>query len=88
MDPNRAQPLITCSIFSDLSDELGIHLVRCDVINKGLQEIEGFKATENILDMYFEENEYKKVEAFNKKPESFDFDDYISCQNQKWRGER
>lgn len=85
MDPNRAQPLVTCSMFSELSETLDIHLIRCDVINKGLEDIEGFKATESILEMYTKDEEYEKVKTFNQQPDSFDFDDFISCQNQKWK---
>ena len=85
MDPARAQPLVTCSVFSDLSESLDIHLVRCDVVNKGLEDLEGFKAAESILDMYSKEEEYEKVKTFNNEPDSFDFDDFISCQNQKWK---
>jgi len=87
MDPNRAQPLVTCSIFSDLTDKLDIHLVRYDVISKGLEDIEGFKATENILQTYIKDEEFEKVKTFNHDPNNFDFDDYISCQNQKWKDE-
>lgn len=88
MDPSRAQPLITFSIFPDLSDKLGINLVRCDIINKGIGDIEGFKAVESILNMYKNDKEFERIRIFNEEPQSFDFDDYVAIQNQRWKDEK
>eukprot|EP00586_Coscinodiscus_wailesii_P009676 CAMPEP_0172509736 /NCGR_PEP_ID=MMETSP1066-20121228/222595_1 /TAXON_ID=671091 /ORGANISM="Coscinodiscus wailesii, Strain CCMP2513" /LENGTH=233 /DNA_ID=CAMNT_0013288359 /DNA_START=173 /DNA_END=874 /DNA_ORIENTATION=+ len=85
MDPNRAQPLLTFSVFDDLSQVLDVSLIRCDVINKGINGGEGWKVAANTLDSYRREEEYEKVKEFNLTPDKFDFDDYISCQNRKWR---
>lgn len=85
MDPARAQPLLTFSVFDDYADEKDLTLVRADVLNKGIQDDEGLKIVQNMLDVYTRDDEYLGVYAFNKKPETFDFDDYISQQNEKWK---
>jgi len=86
MDPNRAQPLMTFSVFNDLAESHNLSLVRCDIINKGIEESEGKKVMQNMLDAYRLEEDYTKVQDFNTKPEKFDVDDFISCMNQKWKG--
>ena len=85
MDPARAQPLITFSVFDDLADEFDIGLVRVDVINKGIEDDEGLRCVNSLLDAYGKDELFTNIHAFNKKPESFDFDDYIAQQNQKWK---
>mmetsp|Transcript_26198 Transcript_26198/g.57499 ORF Transcript_26198/g.57499 Transcript_26198/m.57499 type:complete len:247 (+) Transcript_26198:138-878(+) len=88
MDPARAQPLITFSIFSDLVSSHGIGLIRADIINKGIADDEGLRCVNELLDAYGKDEIFSmSVHAFNKKPESFDFDDYISQQNQKWKND-
>lgn len=87
MDPARAQPLLTFSVFDDLSKKLDLGLVRCDILNKGVEDNEGRKVVNNMLDAYKKDEEFFKVRAFNQAPDSFDVDDYISCQNQKWKQE-
>lgn len=88
MDPNRAQPLLTFSIFNDFVDEHDISLVRCDIINRGIEEDEGRKVVENLLDAYRTDEDYERVLMFNKEPAKFDVDDFISCMNFKWKGEK
>lgn len=88
MDPARAQPLITFSVFDDLADEFDIGLVRVDVINKGIEDDEGLRCVNSLLNAYGKDELFTNVHAFNKKPESFDFDDYIAQQNQKWKEDR
>ena len=88
LDPARAQPLITFSVFDDLTDEFDIGLVRVDVINKGIEDDEGLRCVNSLLDAYGKDELFMNVHAFNKKPESFDFDDYIAQQNQKWKEDR
>jgi hypothetical protein len=84
MDPQRASPLITFSVFNDLTESHDISLLRCDFINKGIEADEGIEVVERLLDSYLHEDEYyTKVEVFNKKPSQFDVDDFISCMNQK-----
>jgi len=86
MDPNRAQPLLTFSIFNDMVESHDISLLRCDVINKGIEESEGRKVMEFLVDCYKVEEEHEKwVKEFNEKPATFDVDDYIACMNQKWK---
>lgn len=85
MDPNRAQPLITFSIFNDLADSHNLSLVRCDIINKGIEDDEGRKVMQHLLEAYRTENEYDIVQTFNKEPNKFDFDDFISRMNKKWK---
>lgn len=85
MDPARAQPLLTFSVFEDFSESKDITLVRADILNRGIADDEGLKIVQNMLDGYTNDDEYMLVNAFNKKPETFDLDDYISRQNEKWR---
>jgi len=85
MDPNRAQPLITFSVFNDLADSHDLSLVRCDIINNGIEDDEGRKVMQNMLNSYHIEEEYSRVKAFNQDPAKFDVDDYISCMKQKWK---
>jgi hypothetical protein len=85
MDPNRAQPLMTFSIFNELVDSHNLSLIRCDIINKGIEENEGRKVMEYMLDAYRVEDEFDLVKTFNKEPEKFDFDDFISRMNRKWK---
>lgn len=54
--------------------------------NKGIEDDEGLKLVQNMLDSYMHDDEYISVYAFNKKPETFDIDDYIAQQNEKWKG--
>jgi hypothetical protein len=81
MDPNRAVPLMTCSIFNDLDD---ITLIRADVLNSGIQEEEARNVVEFLLDSYTNEEDYRTVENFNKFPEKFDHDVFVSQQRKKW----
>jgi hypothetical protein len=85
MDPNRAQPLMTFSVFNDLADSHDLSLVRCDIINNGIEDDEGRKVMQNMLNSYHIEEDYSRVTAFNQDPAKFDVDDYISCMNQKWK---
>ncbi len=86
MDPNRAQPLMTFSIFNDLVSSHDLSLIRCDVINKGIEDSEGWKVMDLLTDSYkIDENYDSWVKQFNSQPEKFDVDDYISRMNQKWK---
>lgn len=88
MDPAGAQPLMTFSVFDDYAKEKDLTLVRADILNRGLQDDEGFKVVQNMIDVYFKDDEYMDVHAFNKKPGKFDLDEYIARQNEKWRESR
>ena len=85
MDPTGAQPLLTFSIFDDYAKDKDLVLVRADILNRGIQEDEGYKLVQNMLDVYVHDDEYMVVNAFNKKPDTFDLDDFIARQNEKWR---
>eukprot|EP00560_Eucampia_antarctica_P000484 CAMPEP_0197833678 /NCGR_PEP_ID=MMETSP1437-20131217/19772_1 /TAXON_ID=49252 ORGANISM="Eucampia antarctica, Strain CCMP1452" /NCGR_SAMPLE_ID=MMETSP1437 /ASSEMBLY_ACC=CAM_ASM_001096 /LENGTH=209 /DNA_ID=CAMNT_0043437869 /DNA_START=33 /DNA_END=659 /DNA_ORIENTATION=+ len=84
MDPSAAQPLLTFSIFNDLAEDQDVSLVRCDLINKGIHDGEGIAVLNRMLESYKNDDEFAIVENFNQKPDAFDIDNYISCQNQKW----
>jgi hypothetical protein len=38
-----------------------------------------------MLDGYTKDEEYMVVKAFNKNPATFDLDDFVSRQGEKWR---
>jgi hypothetical protein len=48
MDPNAATPLLTFSVFNDYADSGDISLVRCDIINRGIQDDEGRKVVQSV----------------------------------------
>ena len=85
MDPAAAQPLLTFSVFNDYAKSKDLTLVRVDILNKGLHDNEGRKIVENTLDSYLCDVEYATVKTFNQRPNSFNVDDFISRQNEKWR---
>lgn len=85
MDPNRAQPLLTFSMFTDLNESHNISLLRCDVINRGIEENEASVIMKNVIDSYRIEEEFSRVKTFNDNPEKFDFDDFVSCSKIKWK---
>lgn len=85
MDPAAAQPLVTCSVFTDYADTLDLTLVRCDIINKGIYDSEGYQVTNCLLSSYQNDDEYEAVKAFNGKQDAFDVDDYVAIQKQKWK---
>jgi len=85
MDPNRAQPLVTFSIFNDLADSHDLSLVRCDIINHGIEDDEGRKVMQHMLSAYEIEETYIQVKAFNQEPEKFDLDEYMSSMDKKWK---
>jgi hypothetical protein len=85
MDPSAAQPLLTFTVFDDYAKDKDVTLVRCDILNKGIHDTEGRKIVENMLESYRSDVEFATVKTFNERPNSFDVDDYISRQNEKWR---
>ena len=87
MDPARANPLLTFSAFDDFATSKDITLVRADIINQGLEDDEGYKVVKQLMDMYLNDDDYATVHAFNKQPDSFDFDDFVSQQNAKWKSD-
>lgn len=85
MDPSSASPLLTFSVFGDYAESKDLTLIRCDILNKGLHDSEGRKIVENVLESYTCDVEFATVKTFNQRPGSFDIDDFISRQNEKWR---
>lgn len=84
MDPARAQPLLTISVFDDLVDSKDLALVRCDIINRGIEEDEGYKLCKYLINDYSENEEFESVHTFNKKPESFNLDVFIKEKEKRW----
>lgn len=85
MDPSMAQPLLTFSVFDDYAQSKDLTLVRADVLNVGIDDSEGLTIVKKMIDHYVDDDEFVVVKAFNKKPESFDIDDFIGRQNAKWK---
>lgn len=84
-NPSSANPLLTVSVFDDLHDSHGLGLLRGDVINKGINSQEANKVIQNLFDVYVDDEEFESVRRFNKEPDKFDVDDYMSRQSQKWK---
>jgi ATP11 protein len=87
MDPHSATPLITFSVFDDLSASKNMSLVRCDILNNNIQDDEARKVVQSVLDNYRKEDEFGIVQAFNERPNAFDIDDYVSRMNDRWKTE-
>jgi len=87
LDPARAQPLVSISIFEDLVESHGVSLVRCDVMNQAVSDHEAYRVVSALMESYKKEEEFMAVQTFNLAPERFDVDDYISRKSLKWREE-
>jgi hypothetical protein len=85
MDPSAAQPLLNFSIFDDYIESKDLALVRAEILNRGIEDGEGLTIVQNMIDGYTNDDEFMVVSSFNKKPETFDLDDFIARQNVKWR---
>ena len=85
MDPHSATPLITFSIFDDMASIKDITLVRCDVLNRSIQDEEARKVVQSVLDNYRNHDDFGLVKMFNERPKAFDIDDYISRMNDRWK---
>jgi hypothetical protein len=87
MDPNAATPLLTFSVFNDYADKdsKDISLVRCDILNKGIQDDEVRKVVQSVVDNYRKNDDFVAVQTFNERPDDFDADDYISRMNFRWK---
>lgn len=81
-----ANPLMSFSVFNDFADKKDLTLIRVDILNRGIEDAEGYKVTQLMLDAYSNDAEYQLlVVPFNAEPDSFDVDDFISRQSEKWR---
>lgn len=85
MDPARAQPLLTVSIFDDMADEKDVALVRCDIINRGIEDDEGYNITKQLLEDYADEDNFRDVHTFNKQPDAFDVDAFVKEKEKCWK---
>lgn len=85
MDPAAAQPLLSFSIFEDYADDKDMTLVRADILNRGIDEGEGLKVVNSMLDNYKNDDQYLSVRAFNSMPDSFDLESYIAQQSEQWK---
>lgn len=85
MDPARAQPLMTVSIFDDMAEGKDVALVRCDIINHGIEDDEGYNICKYLLDDYANEEGFMGVHMFNKKPDAFDVDEFVKEKEQRWK---
>ncbi len=84
MDPHSATPLLTFSVFNDYATSKNVSLVRCDILNKGVDTTEGRKVVQALLDNYRVDENFQSVKMFNENPNTFDIDDYISQMNERW----
>ena len=85
MDPARAQPLLTISLFDDMAEKKDVTLVRCDIINRGIEEDEGYKLCQSLLNDYADEEDFRSVHMFNKKPDAFDVDAFVIEKERRWK---
>lgn len=86
MDPVAATPLLTFSIFDDYAIDKNITLIRCDVLNNGIDQQEGRTIVQNLLNNYKNEvTYYSNVHAFNKHPDKFDFESYVEQMKVEWQ---
>mmetsp|Transcript_21698 Transcript_21698/g.33123 ORF Transcript_21698/g.33123 Transcript_21698/m.33123 type:complete len:219 (+) Transcript_21698:28-684(+) len=84
-DPSKTQPVLTFSVFNDLAERLDLSMVRCDVISKVVEDAEGVKILDQILNSYAIEQDFHAVHTFNHEPGSFDVDDYIAQRSRMWK---
>jgi ATP synthase F1 complex assembly factor 1 len=83
--PEKANPLVTFSVFDDLATSHDLTLVRGEVVDRSVTFEEGEKIIKAMIHAYKDDNEFQHVEAFNKTPEKFDFEAYISLQRKNWK---
>lgn len=81
MDPAAAQPLITISVFDDLAEKNDVVLLRCDIINKGIEDDEGYKICQNLIEDYLDGD---TVQMFNTKPDAFNIDEFVKEKQVQW----
>jgi ATP11 protein len=87
MDPLSASPLITLSLFDDFAKDKNVTLVRCNILNQNIAENEARKVAELILENYQVEEDSNDVITFNKTPDQFDLDNFISRMKYRWKSQ-
>lgn len=86
MDPARAQPLMTVSVFDDMAEEKDLALVRCDIINRGIEDHEGYNICKYLLEDYVNEEGFMGIHMFNKKPDAFDVEEFVKEKERRSKG--
>jgi ATP11 protein len=87
MDPVSASPLMSFSLFDDFSEEKNITLVQCNILNPNIAESEARKVAELLLENYQVEEDANDVILFNKTPDKFDLDNFISRMRYRWKSQ-
>lgn len=77
-DPTAATLAVTMSLFDDLPETC---LVRADIIDKSL-DTDSAKIVQAILHNY--QDNFDMVQTFNKTPEQFDLEAYITRMKKHW----
>lgn len=88
IDPARAPPLLTCSVFVDYAHDpdFDLTMVRSDVIARTIDDHEAMLLVTNMMDSYRKDDEYKQyLHTFNHAPDKFNFDDFISYEKLRWK---
>ena len=75
-NPDTASPWLCVAVFDDFVEDKSMALVRGD-FTPNLSKVEGELTSRLILHGYFDDEGYEFVEAFNKTPESFDYNKFI-----------
>jgi hypothetical protein len=84
LDPARATPLLTVSVFNDYADSLDLSLVRCDVVNTQISMREAELVVMSTLQAYTSKDK-SLVYTFNHHSADFDVQEYVARQNQWWK---
>ncbi|OQS07591.1 hypothetical protein THRCLA_00413 [Thraustotheca clavata] len=80
-NPAQAPPVLTISLFDDLLTTKELALIRGDVANL-LDKPEAQVLFHALLKRYIDDKHFDMVHAFNKRPNEFNFDEYLKeCKN-------
>lgn len=88
LDPARATPLLTASVFVDYADDpdFDLTMVRTDIIARTIDDREALLLVANMMDAYRNDDEYARyLHTFNHAPDRFNFDDFIARQKLLWK---
>lgn len=75
-NPDTASPWLCVAVFDDFVEDKSMALVRGD-FTPNLNKVEGELTSRLILHGYFDDEGYEFVKAFNKTPESFDYNKFM-----------
>merc|ERR1712008_622904 len=65
-NPASAQPLLTISVFDDFAAGSDVNLVRCDVINSGIEDAEGHAICQRLLDDYGNDDDFGRCTCLTR----------------------